>query len=85
MFESSAVWNSFSAESAFRLFSGFGARHVLRHIGRGEIQAGGRQIGIEIDRRLESVSRLCVLARFESIDALVQVVARFQLVASGAE
>src|SRR5205823_8080826 len=63
----------------------FRAGHILRHISRRQIQARRRQIGIELDRGLEVIGGSGVLARRESVDALIQVVAGLQFVTSGTQ
>ena len=63
----------------------FGPGHILRHVGRCQVEARGRKIRIEIDRHLEIVRGSRILSRLKRVDALIQVVPGLKFVTTGAQ
>ena len=64
------------------IFRRLGAGNVLLHVGRGQIQAGGREVRIEFHGFLEALDRFRILRVLERLHAFVQLVARLELACS---
>src|SRR5262249_35064777 len=60
----------------------FGARNILLHVGGREIQPRGGKARIELARRLEALDGFRVLRVGERLHALVELIARLELIAA---
>src|SRR5450756_747429 len=74
------------AATAILLFSGESAPgDVLLHVGGGQIKAGGGKPRIEFDGGLEALDGLRILGGGKRLHALVELIARLELVATHAK